>query len=552
MIPIEKYTLKNGMRVILSRDNAVPVVTVYMIYDVGARAEEKGRTGFAHLFEHMMFEGSANAPKGTHFKTDSGERRHHERLDASRITPTISRCCPPTSWPWGCGWNRTACAAWPSPTRIWTNQKEAVKQERRLSFDNQPYNTAIVDRWPKLAFQNWQNSHSLIGSFEDLNAASVDDVAKFFKTYYAPNNAVLVIVGDIQIPETKKLIETYFGDIPSQPKPATPDLTEPADQSRAAMSTTIRWPRVPGVIIGYPGPVRHSPDYYALGMLDVLLTGGPSSRFQLDLVKGKESVIQYQAELGWPFASSVDYKDPGDYAMFLLYKPNFTGDQIVEQVQEEIAKIQNEGVDAKELERARTLLRSERITALQSSFQRAQLLAPVRNAGRQAGVDQHRAGQVAGGDAGPDSGGREKVPDAGAPLGSSDCGGRQSACPARPAQPKGASNARRPLSYFSSAGTMLMAQTVDRTKPPETPPIPAYKMPPVYETKLPNGLTVVLVEDARFPLVTRASEFSGRLEIRSQGNARALRDGGGPAHPGHEDPLLPRYRRRADLHRRNA
>jgi predicted Zn-dependent peptidase len=131
---------------------------------------------------------------------------------------------------------------------------------------------------------------------------------------------------------------------------------------------------VPGVIIGYPAPPRHSPDYYALGMVDVLLTGGPSSRFQLDLVKGKESVIQYQAEIGWPFASSTDYKDPGDYAMFLLFKPNFTPQQIVDQAQQEIAKIQNEGVDMKEMERARTLLRSERITSLQSSLHRAQLL----------------------------------------------------------------------------------------------------------------------------------------------------------------------------------
>jgi predicted Zn-dependent peptidase len=254
------------------------------------------------------------------------------------------------------------------------NQKEAVKQERRLRFDSQPYSTAIVDRWPELAYQNWQNSHSLIGSFEDLNAASVEDVAKFFKTYYAPDNAVLVLVGDIQIPEAKKLIETYFGDIPSQPKPRTPDLAEPSPKPRNDIYHDAL-AKVPGVVIGYPGPVRHSPDYFAITMIDVLFTAGPSSRFQLDLVKGKQSVIQYQADLGWPFTNSVDYKDPADYAMFLLYKPNFTGDQIVQQVQDEIAKIQNDGVDAKELERARTLLRSERITALQSSFQRAKLLA---------------------------------------------------------------------------------------------------------------------------------------------------------------------------------
>ncbi len=373
VIPIEKYTLSNGMRVILSRDNAVPVITLYMIYDVGARVEERGRTGFAHLFEHMMFEGSANVPKGMHFKlveSNGGTLNGSTRPDYTDYFEVLPS-------------NKLAVGLWLESDRMRSlaithenleNQKEAVKQERRLSFDNRPYATAIVDHWPQLAFENWQNAHSLIGSFEDLNASSVEDVARFFKTYYAPDNAVMVIAGDIQIPETKKLIEQYFGDIPSQPKPARPDLAEPAHVTPRKQVYHDAHARVPGVIVGYPAPVRRSRDYYALGMLDVLLTGGPSARFELNLVKGAESVIQYQAEIGWPFASSSDYKDPGDYAMFLLFKPNFTPQQIVEQAQEEIAKIQTEGVDGKELGRARTFLRSERITSLQSTLHRAQLL----------------------------------------------------------------------------------------------------------------------------------------------------------------------------------
>ena len=255
LIPIEKYSLKNGLRVILSRDNAVPVVSVYIMYDVGARAEEKGRTGFAHLFEHMMFEGSANAPKGTHFKmiqANGGTMNGQTHPDYTDYFETLPS-------------NKLAVGLWLESDRMrslnitaenLSNQKEAVKQERRLRMDNQPYSTAIVERWPELAYQNWQNSHSLIGSFEDLNAASVEDVAKFFKTYYAPDNAVLVLVGDIQIPETKKLIETYFGDIPAQPKPRTPDLAEPSPKPR---SDVYHDPlaKVPGVIIGYPGPARH-------------------------------------------------------------------------------------------------------------------------------------------------------------------------------------------------------------------------------------------------------------------------------------------------------
>jgi predicted Zn-dependent peptidase len=372
-IPFEKYQLKNGMRVILSQDPSVPVVSLYLIYGVGARSEEKGRTGFAHLFEHMMFQGSTNAPKGRHFKlvesnggTLNGST-HPDFTDYFEVLPS----------------NKLGVGLWLEADRMrslaitgenLTNQKEAVKQERRLSFDNQPYATAIVDRWPEIAFRNWSNSHSLIGSFEDLNAATVQDVANFFKTFYAPNNAVLVLSGDIDPAEARKLVETYFGDIDPQPQPKHPDLAEPAGTKPRAEIHKDPLAQVPAVVIGYPGPARRSPDYYALGMLDILLTGGESSRFQQNLVKGKQSVIQYEANLGWPFAGPTDYKDPGLYAMFLLHNPAFQGSQIVEHAQEEIARIQKDGVDPKELSRARTFFRSQRISQLQSSLRRAMLL----------------------------------------------------------------------------------------------------------------------------------------------------------------------------------
>jgi predicted Zn-dependent peptidase len=132
---------------------------------------------------------------------------------------------------------------------------------------------------------------------------------------------------------------------------------------------------VPAVVAGYPGPKRRSADYYALGMLDVLMTGGESSRFQLNLIKGKQSVVSFEANLGWPFGDASDYVDPGMYAMFLVHKPNFTGKQVADQAQEEFAKIQKDGVDPKELARARTFLLSARLNALQSSLTRAKLLA---------------------------------------------------------------------------------------------------------------------------------------------------------------------------------
>jgi zinc protease len=371
-IPVETYKLPNGLRVVLSQDNAVPVVTVYNIFDVGARSEEKGRTGFAHLFEHMMFEGSANAPKGvrdTQVESNGGVQNgstHPDFTDYYEVLPS----------------NKLATALWLDSDRMRSlaitdenlkNQKEAVKQERRLSFDNQPYATAEIDKFPTLMFGNFQSSHSLIGSFEDLNAASVADVSKFFKTYYAPNNAALVIVGDIRIPEAKKLVETYFGDIPAQPQPKHPDMTEPAFHPHTEVYDDPM-ARVPAVMIGYPGPKRRSPDYYALNMLDAILTNGNSARLRLDLVKGKESIIQYESNLGWPMASYLDYRDPNAYGMFVLYKPNFTSQQIVDQVQGEIAKLQDAPLPAADLERAKTQLRATLIKQLQSSLSRAQQL----------------------------------------------------------------------------------------------------------------------------------------------------------------------------------
>ncbi len=372
-IPFQKYRLDNGLRVVLAPGGTAPVVTLYLIYGVGARSETPGRTGFAHLFEHMMFQGSEHAPKGMHFRlveSNGGSLNgstHPDYTDYFEVLPS----------------NKLALGLWLEADRMrglavnaenLANQKEAVKQERRLSFDNQPYNTALVEHWPRLAFRNWASAHSLIGSFEDLEAATVEDVARFFKTYYAPNNAVLVIAGDFSPEHAKQSVLTYFGDIEPQPQPPRPDLSEPPQNEPRWETYRDRLAKVPAVVLGYPGPPRRSPDYYALEMLDIVLTGGESSRFYQNLVKGRRSLIQYEANLGWPLAGPTDYLDPGKYAMFLLHHPEFPAGQIVEQVEEEIGRVAVEGVPEKELARARTFLRAARIRQLESSRARAMLL----------------------------------------------------------------------------------------------------------------------------------------------------------------------------------
>ena len=255
-----------------------------------------------------------------------------------------------------------------------TNQKEAVKQERRLSFDNQPYATAIVDVFPTLMFRNWANNHSLIGSFEDLNAASVEDVSKFFKTHYAPNNAILTIVGDINKPEAKRWIEQYFSDIPSQPQPPKPDLTEPPGYQSQSSVYKDALARVPAMAIGYPGPKRATPDFYALTMADIVLTGGESSRLHQALVKEKKSVLGVEANLGWPFASPTDYQDPGIYGVQILASPAVPSKEILAQYEAELEKLRQTPVSAAELDRARAILRSSRVRSLQSPMSRAQMI----------------------------------------------------------------------------------------------------------------------------------------------------------------------------------
>jgi predicted Zn-dependent peptidase len=365
-IPILQFTLANGLRVVLSEDHSVPVVAVAVYYNVGSRNERTGRTGFAHLFEHMMFQGSENVPKAGHFQyifnsggtlngTTSSERtNYYETLPA----------------------NQLPLALWLESDRMRSlrvtqenldNQREAVKEEKRLNYDNRPYSNAFL-RLNELIFKNPANAHSTIGSMEDLDDATIEDIQEFFRIYYAPNNAVLSIVGDFDTDEARALIEKYFNDIPRQPAPPPVDVSEPVEVAVRRETYYDRFAQLPALMLGWKAPPQRADDYYSLALASDLLLEGDSSRLYQRLVKGDESVVAVQGGIG-------ERRGPSSFYIFAIPKPGHTQGDIRFTIDEEIRRLAEEGTTDGEMEKLRNNLLNDTMRGHQSALFRAQRLA---------------------------------------------------------------------------------------------------------------------------------------------------------------------------------
>jgi zinc protease len=362
-LEIEQYTLENGLRVVLNHDMSAPVVAVTVYYDVGSRNEREGRTGFAHLFEHMMFQGSENVGKTEHFQyimkaggtmngTTSSERtNYYQTLPA----------------------NQLPLALWLESDRMRSlavtqanldNQLEAVKEEKRLRYDNQPYG-GIFDMLNEMMYKNFSNSHSTIGSMEDLDAATVEDCQQFFRTYYAPNNAVMTISGAFDAGEAKKLIEQYFGTIPSQPKPAAINVEEPLEVAETYKTHEDKLAPFPAFLIGWKIPPRRTPEFNQLYLAGKLLYDGESSRLYQRLVKGEESVIQL-------FGFTDERRGPSGVAIGAIPKPDRDLSKIRETIMKEIQDLAENGPTAEEMQKLHNNLINDSVRARQSSMVRAQ------------------------------------------------------------------------------------------------------------------------------------------------------------------------------------
>ena len=290
-LPTIKFTdtkLDNGLRVIVSEDHYAPVYSIAVSYNVGSRDERPGRTGFAHLFEHMMFKGSEKVGPGEHFVlifNNGGNMNGTTNTDRTLYFETL----PNNQLDLGLFLEADRMRSLVISKENLDNQRHAVQEERRLGIDNRPYGKTF-ERIGELAYDNPAYKHSVIGSMEDLNAASVGDVKEFFKTYYAPNNAVVAIVGDVNTAEVLAKVKKYFGDIPRQEPPKPVDLTEKQRDKERVETIEDKLARVPQINMAWRVPPSSDKDYIAIGMLNTVLAGGESSRLYQKLVKEKEVV----------------------------------------------------------------------------------------------------------------------------------------------------------------------------------------------------------------------------------------------------------------------
>jgi zinc protease len=347
-IKFSDTTLDNGLRVIVAEDHYAPVFAIAVSYKVGSRDERQGRTGFAHLFEHMMFKGSENVGPGEHFYlifTKGGSMNGTTDTDRTLYFEVL----PKNQLDLGLFLEADRMRSLAVTKENLENQRQAVKEERRLGMDNQPYGQAN-EKMDELVYDNFAYHHSVIGSMADLDAASVEDVQQFFKTYYAPNNAVLALAGDLDTKETLAKVKKYFAAISRQPAPKPVDLAEPEKQEERRARIDDKLARVARVDISYRIPDVNNADTRALSVAASILGGGESGRLYQKLVKDKEIASNV-------FCGEDGRAGPSKFEIGAMVRPGKSPEEVEGLISEEIARLVSEPVSDKELLRARTAIR---------------------------------------------------------------------------------------------------------------------------------------------------------------------------------------------------
>jgi predicted Zn-dependent peptidase len=340
-------TLDNGLRVIIAPDHAAPVIAVSLTYNTGSRNEKQGRTGFAHLFEHMMFEGSANVGKGEHMllvqnyggslngSTNNDQTNYFEELPKNQLDMALFL-------------ESDRMRALNITQANLDNQRNAVQEERRLRVDNQPYGKSS-EELDSMAYDNFAYHHSVIGSMDDLNAATLDDVKNFFRIYYAPNNVVLVIAGDLDQKETLEKVKKYFGGIPRQPAPPAVDMKEPDHDKERRKTMNDALARLPQYRAVYNIGPGNTADTYALQILSSILSNGRSSRLYQHLVHDKQLALNAGA-----FAQAR--RGPGLFNVIAIPRPGVKIEDVEKALDDEIEAVKKDGVTQQEMDKVHTQL----------------------------------------------------------------------------------------------------------------------------------------------------------------------------------------------------
>jgi predicted Zn-dependent peptidase len=358
--------LDNGLRVIIAEDHFAPLYAISVSYKVGSRDERQGRTGFAHLFEHMMFKGSENVGAGEHWYlifTKGGSMNGTTDNDRTLYFEVL----PKNQLDLGLFLEADRMRSLAITKENLENQRQAVKEERRLGIDNQPYGQAY-EKMDELVYDNFAYHHSVIGSMADLDAASVEDVQQFFKTYYAPNNAVLALAGDLDTKDTLARVRKYFGGIPRQAAPKPVDLTEPEKKEERRATLDDKLARVARVEIAYRMPDSNDPDGRALSVVTSILGSGDSSRLYQKLVKEKEVA----SSVGCGLDSRAG---PSKFEITAMVRPGKTPEEVISLISEEVAKLNTDPVTEKELQRARSGIRRSMASSRESVLNTAITLA---------------------------------------------------------------------------------------------------------------------------------------------------------------------------------
>jgi len=375
-VPVTYYKLPNGLRVILSRDTTAPTVVTAVYYRIGFRIEPKDRTGFAHLFEHMMFQGSQNLGKMEFIKlveANGGILNGSTRFDFTNYFEVLPS-------------NKLETALWAEADRMkglavtadnLKNQQGVVGNEVKVNVLNQPYGGFPWLWMPQYANQNWYNAHNFYGDLRDIEAAKLEEVQAFFKTYYAPNNAALAIVGDFEPDQAKAMVAKYFGPIPPSKLPPAPDLAEPTQEKEIHASRKDPLANRPALAFAYHMPPRNSTEYFAMGLIDQMLAQGEDSLFFQELVKKRGFAGSISAGINSELGDMFDYSGPMLWTVSLIHDPGRKADEILAAADGVIDSLVSKPVEQKVLDRNVTKMRSYLYDSMTqfAGFGRANLLA---------------------------------------------------------------------------------------------------------------------------------------------------------------------------------